>query len=149
RPRLPDPAGRGRVLRAGGAAARGDRAARGESAAPLRPRAGRRRRLQRRRLHPQPGAGAARLAVPGGALHARRGHGPGGDLAPQVGGAGPFGTIAAAMRTFLEERRDQVANALGLSDEILLVGAGDYLPIPGGADQTYPFRAHNEYFYLA
>jgi Xaa-Pro aminopeptidase len=53
------------------------------------------------------------------------------------------------MKTFLEQRREAVARALDLSDEILLVGAGDYLPIPGGADQTYPFRAHNEYFYLA
>ncbi|HEV7514875.1 MAG TPA: aminopeptidase P N-terminal domain-containing protein [Thermoanaerobaculia bacterium] len=53
------------------------------------------------------------------------------------------------MKTSLEERRDAVAKSLGLSDEILLVGAGSYLSIPGGADQTYPFHAHNEYFYLA
>ncbi|HZF13559.1 MAG TPA: aminopeptidase P N-terminal domain-containing protein [Thermoanaerobaculia bacterium] len=53
------------------------------------------------------------------------------------------------MTTFLAARRDAVAKALDLKDEILLVGAGDYLPMPGGADQTYPFRAHNEYFYLA
>jgi len=53
------------------------------------------------------------------------------------------------MKTFLEERRDQVAQALHLSDEIVLVGAGPYLSIPGGADQTYPYHAHNEYFYLA
>ncbi|HTQ80605.1 MAG TPA: M24 family metallopeptidase, partial [Thermoanaerobaculia bacterium] len=42
-----------------------------------------------------------------------------------------------------------MAQGLDLTDEILVVGAGDYLPIPGGADQTYPFRAHNEYFFLA
>jgi Xaa-Pro aminopeptidase len=52
------------------------------------------------------------------------------------------------MKTFLEARRDAVTQALHLSDEIVLVGAGSYLSIPGGADQTYPFHAHNEYFYL-
>jgi Xaa-Pro aminopeptidase len=52
-------------------------------------------------------------------------------------------------KTFLEERRDAVAKAWDLTNEVVLVGAGYYLSIPGGADQTYPFHAHNEYFYLA
>jgi Xaa-Pro aminopeptidase len=53
------------------------------------------------------------------------------------------------MTNSLEARRATVAQGLALSNEILLVGAGSYLPLPGGADQTYPFRAHNEYYYLA
>jgi Xaa-Pro aminopeptidase len=31
---------------------------------------------------------------------------------------------------------------------VVLVGAGEPIPVPGGADQTYPFLAHAEYFYL-
>jgi hypothetical protein len=31
----------------------------------------------------------------------------------------------------------------------LLIGAGEPLPLPEGSDQTYPFRSHAEYFYLA
>src|SRR5262249_16510918 len=38
--------------------------------------------------------------------------------------------------------------AFGLTDEVVLIGAGEPLPIPGGADQTYPFLSHSEYFYL-
>jgi len=49
----------------------------------------------------------------------------------------------------IAERRARVAAALQLVDEILLVGAGEPVPLPGGTDQTYPFRAHPEYFYLA
>ena len=46
------------------------------------------------------------------------------------------------------ERRARVADALQLIDEILVVGAGEPVPLPEGTDQTYPFRAHSEYFYL-
>lgn len=53
------------------------------------------------------------------------------------------------MLTDLARRRERVAAAWGLTDEIALIGAGDPVPIPGGADQTYPFLAHAEYFYLA
>ncbi len=52
------------------------------------------------------------------------------------------------MATHLEQRRARVAAAWALTDEIVLVGAGEPLPIPGGADQTYPFLAHAEYFWL-
>ncbi|HEY0943655.1 MAG TPA: aminopeptidase P N-terminal domain-containing protein [Opitutaceae bacterium] len=48
----------------------------------------------------------------------------------------------------LAARRARVATALPLTNEILLVGAGDPIPLPEGTDQTYPFRAHAEYFYL-
>jgi Xaa-Pro aminopeptidase len=49
----------------------------------------------------------------------------------------------------LAPRRERLAKALDLKDEILLVGAGELIGIPGGQDQTYPFVAHSEYFYLA
>ena len=48
----------------------------------------------------------------------------------------------------IAERRARVADALQLIDEILLVGAGEPVPLQDGTDQTYPFRAHSEYFYL-
>ena len=49
----------------------------------------------------------------------------------------------------LEERRQRVAAALPLGDALLLVGAGQPVPLPENTDQTYPFRAHTEYVYLA
>ncbi len=53
------------------------------------------------------------------------------------------------MSDYLTKRRERVAAALDLRGEIVLIGAGEPVPIPGGADQIYPFRAHSEYFYLA
>ena len=46
------------------------------------------------------------------------------------------------------ERRRAVVEAWDLSDEVVLVGAGERVPVPGRGDRTYPFRAHSEYFYL-
>ena len=49
----------------------------------------------------------------------------------------------------LSSRRARVAEELKLSDDqLLLVGAGEPIPLPEGTDQVYPFRAHVEYFYL-
>src|SRR5512134_1947821 len=53
------------------------------------------------------------------------------------------------MTTFLDRRRARAAAAWDLGDEIVLVGSGEPVPLPGGADQTYPFRPHAEYYYLA
>ena len=36
----------------------------------------------------------------------------------------------------------------GLIDEIVLIGAGDPIGVPGRGDRTYPFHAHSEYLYL-
>ena len=46
-------------------------------------------------------------------------------------------------------RRQRIAAALGLADEVLLLGAG--LPVPKAevSDQHLPFFAHQEYLYLA
>ncbi len=53
------------------------------------------------------------------------------------------------MHAYLAARRARAAAAWGLKDEIVLVGAGEPIGIPGGADQTYPFLAHAEYVWLA
>ncbi len=53
------------------------------------------------------------------------------------------------MDDFLRARRERIAGALKLRDELLLVGAGSPLPLPENSDQTYPFFAHAEYAYLA
>lgn len=52
------------------------------------------------------------------------------------------------MTSYLELRRRRAAEAWNLTDEIVLIGAGEPLSIPGGADQTYPFLSHSDYFYL-
>jgi Xaa-Pro aminopeptidase len=54
----------------------------------------------------------------------------------------------SAMERALQRRRDAVAAMWALRDEIVLIGAGEPVPIPGRGDQVYPFRAHTEYFYL-
>jgi Xaa-Pro aminopeptidase len=49
----------------------------------------------------------------------------------------------------LTRRRARIARALPLGDAILLVGAGEPIPLPENSDQIYPFRSHAEYLYLA
>jgi Xaa-Pro aminopeptidase len=48
----------------------------------------------------------------------------------------------------LARRRLALADAWDLTDEIVLVGAGSRITIPGRRDLTYPFHAHLEYLYL-
>lgn len=52
------------------------------------------------------------------------------------------------MEQFLERRRAATAAAWDLHDGVVLVAAGDEIPVPGRGDRTYPFRAHSEYLYL-
>jgi Xaa-Pro aminopeptidase len=52
------------------------------------------------------------------------------------------------MFTQLANRRERLATALRLTDEILLIGAGLPVPLPENTDQAYPFRAHSEFFYI-
>ena len=52
------------------------------------------------------------------------------------------------MKNYLESRQKAAAAQWNLKNEIVLIGSGDYIHIPGRADQTYPFRAHSEYIYL-
>jgi Xaa-Pro aminopeptidase len=45
-------------------------------------------------------------------------------------------------------RRERIARALNLTNEILLAGAGHPQPKPEISDQVLPFIAHQEYYYL-
>ncbi len=45
-------------------------------------------------------------------------------------------------------RRERIARALGLTDEVLLIGAGQPVPKPEISDALLPFIAHQEYYYL-
>lgn len=56
--------------------------------------------------------------------------------------------VAAAAEAALRRRCDAVVARWALRDEIVLIGAGAPVSIPGRSDQAYPFRAHSEYFYL-
>ena len=48
----------------------------------------------------------------------------------------------------LERRRAAAADAWDVDDAVVLVEAGEEIPVPGRGDRTYPFRAHSEYLYL-
>ena len=48
----------------------------------------------------------------------------------------------------LERRRAAAADAWEVGDAVVLVAAGQEIPVPGRGDRTYPFRAHSEYLYL-
>ncbi|MCK6460380.1 MAG: aminopeptidase P N-terminal domain-containing protein, partial [Planctomycetes bacterium] len=48
----------------------------------------------------------------------------------------------------IPERCARAAKAWGLTREIVLVGSGEPVFLPGHQDQTYPFRAHAEYVWL-
>ena len=48
----------------------------------------------------------------------------------------------------IERRRAAAAAAWDVGDAIVLVAAGDEIPVPGRGDRTYPYRAHSEYLYL-
>ena len=48
----------------------------------------------------------------------------------------------------LERRRRAAAGEWDLTDEVVLIGAGEPITVPGRGDRTYPFYAHSEYFYL-
>src|SRR5579863_2284958 len=52
------------------------------------------------------------------------------------------------MKEQLERRRKAAASRWNLKNEIVVIGAGTYIPLPGRGDQTYSFRSHSEYFYL-
>jgi Xaa-Pro aminopeptidase len=48
----------------------------------------------------------------------------------------------------LERRRRAAAEQWQLDDQVVLIGAGKRIPVPGRGDRTYPFRTHSEYLYL-
>jgi Xaa-Pro aminopeptidase len=56
--------------------------------------------------------------------------------------------LAQQVRKQLDRRRLALVDAWNLVGEIVLVGAGSPVTIPGRRDRTYPFHAHLEYLYL-
>ena len=52
------------------------------------------------------------------------------------------------MNDFISARRARVAATLPIGAGLLVVGAGEPIPLPEGSDQTYTFRSHADYFYL-
>jgi Xaa-Pro aminopeptidase len=54
----------------------------------------------------------------------------------------------AAIAAQLERRRRAAVEQWQLDDQLVLVGAGDRITVPGRGDRTYPFHAHSEYLYL-
>jgi Xaa-Pro aminopeptidase len=48
----------------------------------------------------------------------------------------------------LAQRRARAIAAMELDDAVLLIGAGEPVPLPEGSDQTYPFRSHAEFVYF-
>jgi len=56
--------------------------------------------------------------------------------------------VDPAIAAQLKRRRSAAAAAWDLTDELVLIGAGEPVAVPGRYDRTYPFRAHSEYFYL-
>ena len=62
---------------------------------------------------------------------------------PRLGGVGD-----AAIARELARRRNAVSGAWSLGDQVVLIGAGEPIGVPGRGDRTYPFHAHSEYFYL-
>ncbi|MEY4088738.1 MAG: hypothetical protein RJB55_1009 [Verrucomicrobiota bacterium] len=63
---------------------------------------------------------------------------------------GSFQLRRTAMNSeLLAARRARLGAGLSLGDALLLIHAGDPVPLPEGSDQTYPYRAHSEYVYAA
>ncbi|MGE0495297.1 MAG: M24 family metallopeptidase [Vulcanimicrobiota bacterium] len=48
----------------------------------------------------------------------------------------------------IRRRRERVARAWALDDELVLVEAGRPIGIPGGMDQVYRYRPHPDYYFL-
>ena len=48
----------------------------------------------------------------------------------------------------LDRRRSAAAREWDLTEEVVLIGAGEPISLPGRGDLTYPFQAHSEYYYL-
>jgi Xaa-Pro aminopeptidase len=56
--------------------------------------------------------------------------------------------VAEDIAAQLERRRREAADRWALSDQVVVVGAGSPVPVPGRADRIYPCRSHSEYLYL-
>ncbi len=52
------------------------------------------------------------------------------------------------MDIHIEQRRERVSKEWNLTDEVVLIYAGKPIGIPGGSDQTFPFKPHPQYRWL-
>lgn len=52
------------------------------------------------------------------------------------------------IEALVSQRRAKAEKAWGLTDEIVLIGAGKPISLPGGFDQCYEYRPHPEYRWL-
>ena len=52
------------------------------------------------------------------------------------------------LRPDIRARRSLVADAWRLDDQVVVIGAGRPIPLPGGADQCHPFRVHPDHRWL-
>jgi Xaa-Pro aminopeptidase len=59
-----------------------------------------------------------------------------------------WGQLSIPMSFDYPARRQRIASALQLDDELLLIGSGSPLPKPEISDIHLPFIAHQEYYYL-
>jgi Xaa-Pro aminopeptidase len=53
-----------------------------------------------------------------------------------------------AVTKAIERRRRTIEAEWSELGTVVVIGAGDPIPIPGRADRVYPYLAHSEYFYL-
>jgi Xaa-Pro aminopeptidase len=69
---------------------------------------------------------------------------------PPAGSSGSNGATegGSAIAAALARRRALAASTWNLTDELVVIGAGEPIPVPGRYDLTYRFRAHSEYLYL-
>lgn len=58
------------------------------------------------------------------------------------------GSEEATVADQVDRRRLATASQWSLSREIVVIGSGDPVPVPGRGDRMYPFRSHSEYLYL-
>jgi Xaa-Pro aminopeptidase len=57
-------------------------------------------------------------------------------------------SLEATLPEQLARRRREAAAAWDLTDELVLIGAGEPIAVPGRGDRTYSFHSHSEYLYL-
>src|SRR5690606_482148 len=68
---------------------------------------------------------------------------------PPAASPGRAMPLPCGMDEHLLQRRARVGRAWAELDGVVVVASGAVVPIPGGADQVYPFVAHSDYYYLA
>lgn len=65
-----------------------------------------------------------------------------------VGSNGIIPGVSSDPNPILDARRARAVSAWAIEDEVVLVGAGHPIGIPGGFDQCFPYRPHPRYRWL-